>query len=135
MSEPRKSNSLKYEFQVLYKMGVDVPLQTIFVAALTDAAARAAVESAQCIVVEVTEVRALLDWQQQVFTQEEAAAYLRCSIRTLQRYQELGWLVKPGGSAFPIYRRAELDACITKMRGEKRTANGEITEVPTQTRG
>jgi hypothetical protein len=104
------------EFQVLYRTEPCGPVLSILVAAFTEAAAREMLSG--CLVLGVSEVRPLLDWNQKTFTMEEAAVYLRRSVRSVSRLQEQGLLPKSCG-ADPIFTKGMLDRCIAQLMGTK----------------
>jgi hypothetical protein len=118
MTAGRKSSAgMKWEFQVLYRATAE-ELRTVNVAAFTEAAAKELVRGAGVEVLSATELRPLLDWEQRTFTVEEAAVYMRKSVRTIQRLQELGHLPK-STEGFPIFTRRMLDECIANAMGLK----------------
>lgn len=104
--------SLKREWQVIYQLA-DGRLEELKVWAPTDAAARHQVEKNGLRVTGVTAGPALLDWNQQVFNYQEAAEYLRVSIRSLYRLIETEEL-EPGANN--TFMRRALDAYLTSQK-------------------
>ena len=107
--------SLLREYQVVYRrcsphgpQGEPGPVETVTVAARTEAAAEEIFAGQSDIqILATTEIRALLDWSQDVFTLEEAGEFIRGTVKKVRVAVDAGELPK-AKDRHPLYTRARL---------------------------
>jgi hypothetical protein len=99
---------MKHEYQVVYRTDAGPLLSLNVVAAKPEEAASVVHACDDLKLVRVLEIRPLIDWNQRIFTMDEAAEYVRRSRDFITRKQGEGKLPKsPSGTV--LFTRAQLD--------------------------
>ena len=110
-----------HEFQVVYRLRVSEavpgtqmsigqaagPLQTVSVFARDENEAEQRVSSADIVVLSVSAVRPVIDWNAATFDLQSAAVFCQGTIRKIQHAQAKGELPKAKGAQM-IFRREDL---------------------------
>lgn len=128
---------MRTEWKVFYRPGAlgglpAGPLCEMIMPADSEDEARALAESMAGVVVQLVVLHAYkLDWEQQVFTKDEAGEYLRCTSAKIDKLMAAGALPK-ARNGFPVFTRRMLDECITKhlMVGGGATSQPQQTQTP-----
>jgi hypothetical protein len=135
-----KTSGVRREWRVLYRLRageadnlpagsavppVTGPVLSIDVVAFTASAARAKVEASGSKVIDVEEIRPLIDPMKRWLTMEESAARTGKSVRTVMRWIELGILPKCEGGN-PMWAVETVDRAAAQSVGLKFNGSGEL---------
>jgi hypothetical protein len=121
MSDRRSQRGVMREFRCTYRRSLDGnghlgPLETVDVVALTEPGARAIVSQPDVSVIDVTEVKALIDWNKGVFNMEETAEILGGTFRKVQHWRAAGLL--PECKGFTTYTASQIMNAIEKSQNK-----------------